>query len=169
MCCLAAQNRPRPIWLAQGFQNHFTDVNNSQTLGRNIPDFNSSQTILILVAHSKFIRSSQIHQKIIYRGMGRQHHWTDFGINFWLWQVMFYLCGVLAGNPSRVLFWHWLKCGERSGVSRPRQTRDVNLWHHSDCCVIGIAVPNQIIQHTAQIILWKGVVCSLVWRKYCEY
>ena len=75
---------------------------------------------------------SQIHQKIIYRGMGRQHHWTDFGINFWLWQVMFYLCGVLAGNPSRVLFWHWLKCGERSGVSRPRQTRDVNLWHHQE-------------------------------------
>ena len=51
MCGLAAQNKPKLMDLAQRFQGHIAGLNNSQILSGNIPDFNSSQRLLILVAN----------------------------------------------------------------------------------------------------------------------
>ena len=52
MCGLAAPNRPRLTRLVEGFQDNLTGLNNSQTFSQNIPNFSSSQTLLILVVHN---------------------------------------------------------------------------------------------------------------------
>ena len=52
MCGLAAQKKPKLMGLVQGFKDHLT--------GLNILDFSSSQRLLILVTHSKFIRADVV-------------------------------------------------------------------------------------------------------------
>ena len=56
MCGLAAQKKPKLMGLVQGFKDHLTGLKNSLILSGNILDFSSFQRLLILVAHSKFIR-----------------------------------------------------------------------------------------------------------------
>ena len=60
---LAALDKARLTRLAVGFQHNLTGLNNSQTLSQNtVPNFSSSQTLLILVIHNTYYN---IHNQLI--------------------------------------------------------------------------------------------------------